>query len=116
MPEQTVVHAGNSQTNIKITHLLETAYSAGVQYIWKIPLLKNPSTINIPFRMNITLWTYQAGSSLGQKELFYEIVNKDFTTLSNPSSVSYDFATQNQVQSTTASLSVELNSYTPAFD
>ena len=47
----------------------------GTQYIWKIPLLLNPSALNTPFRMNLTLWLHAAGLEEPQKELFYEIIN-----------------------------------------
>ena len=89
-PEQTSLHTGQT---IRITHLLETAYISSTTYIWKIGLLKNPSTANLPFRMNLTLWTYQPGTTLPQKELFYEIVNEHFTMTSTPASVSYSFTT-----------------------
>lgn len=70
LANQTTVHTGNGENNkkMRITHLLETAYAANTKYIWKVPLLLNPATINLPFRMNLTLWTYQAtGIGLGQK-------------------------------------------------
>ena len=67
---QTTVHTGTGNNNkrTRITHLLETAYVGGTKYIWKVPLLLNPSILNLPFRMNLTLWTYQTtGIGLGQK-------------------------------------------------
>lgn len=70
LANQTTVHTGKGLNNkrSRITHLLETAYVAGTKYIWKVPLLLNPSTLNLPFRMNLTLWSYQAtGIGIGQK-------------------------------------------------
>lgn len=70
LANQTTVHTGNGLNNkrTRITHLIEKAYAATTKYIWKVPLLLNPSTLNLPFRMNLTLWTYQAsGIGIGQK-------------------------------------------------
>ena len=66
-PEQTCISTGNGGNTIKITHSLEPNYLISVPYLWKIPLLKNPSLVDQPFRMNLTLWTYQTGSTLPQK-------------------------------------------------
>lgn len=70
LANQTTIHTGNGLNNhrTRITHLLETNYAAGTKYIWKVPLLLNPATANLPFRMNLTLWTYQTtGFGAGQK-------------------------------------------------
>lgn len=67
---QTNIHIGKGNKNdkIKITHLLETQYIAGTKYIWKIPLLLNPINLNIPFRMNLTLYNYySSGFGIGGK-------------------------------------------------
>lgn len=113
LANQTTVHTGNGNNNkrTRITHLLETAYVGATKYIWKVPLLLNPTTLNLPFRMNLTLWTYQAtGIGLGQKELFYEIVNHRFTQPNNPASFAYTIPATNPIQVTTANISVKLNS------
>ena len=62
-PNQTTIHTGNgfNSKKIRITHLLETAYSGGTQYVWKVPLLLNPAIVDRPFRMNLTLWVYDSG-------------------------------------------------------
>lgn len=55
-----------SASTIRINLLLSTAGLYGGNAIWKIPLLKNPSTEK-PFRMNLTLWSYPAGTTQGHK-------------------------------------------------
>jgi hypothetical protein len=74
----TSTHANAEQTcfykdsnSFKVALLLENNYLAGVSYNWKIPLLMNPITSNMTFRMNLTLQTYWAGTARKQKELFY---------------------------------------------
>ena len=72
LANQTVIHTGEGANNkrTRITHLIESSFVAGTKYVWKVPLLLNPSTINLPFRMNLTLWTYQptgTGVGIGQK-------------------------------------------------
>jgi hypothetical protein len=51
----------------KLSLLLENKYFAGVNYNWKIPLLMNPTSSNITFRMNLTLYTYWTGTARQQK-------------------------------------------------
>lgn len=113
LPNQTTIHTGGGLNNkrTRITHLLEPSFLAGTKYIWKVPLLLNPSIINTPFRMNLTLWTYQAtGIGFGQKELFYEIINHKFTKPNNPSSFSYTIPLNNPIQVTNANISIKFSS------
>ena len=60
--------------------------------------------------MNLTLWTYQPGTTLGQKELFYEIINEKFTQPDTPSTLNYQITSDNPIQSTSADISVTIGS------
>jgi hypothetical protein len=53
--------------------------------------------------MNLTLWTYQPdpngnGFVVGQKELFYEIINLQFTKPNNPKTFNYTIPNTNFIQ------------------
>ena len=90
--------------------LLESAYTAGLAYNWKIPLLLNPTAVNSTFRMNLTLYTYWNGLANPQKELFYEIINPYKTSSNISQPVNYTFsanALANTVQSTAASIDID---------
>ena len=52
------------KNNIRVTLLLEPSFASGTAFQLKIPMLKNPSSDDMPFRMNVTLKTFPAGSSL----------------------------------------------------
>lgn len=106
--EQTCVYI--DPKTYRIALLLESAYSAGVAYNWKIPLLLNPSTVNSTFRMNLTLYTYWNGLANPQKELFYEIINPYKTSSNISQPVNYTFsanALANTVQSSAASINID---------
>jgi hypothetical protein len=57
----------------------QSAYSDGVQYTIRLPLLKNPSIANIALRYNISLIQYPSGSSYGVLINHYEIINDYYT-------------------------------------
>ena len=109
-----------SDNNFKIKLLLEqNSYPVSGLAVWKIPLLKNPST-NKPLRMNLTMWNYPAASTQGHKHFFYEIINEYETVTSTPSSLDYDILPSvlpnNKIASSTNSLSIEFNSFQPTTD
>ncbi len=58
---QTVVTFGseNMEKLVKVYLLLEqNTLPALTDYTWKIPLLKNAEEVGIPFRANVTVWSY----------------------------------------------------------
>jgi hypothetical protein len=59
--EQTTIT--KSDKTIRVNLLIATYASS---MVWKIPLLKNPSTQK-PLRMNLTLWSYPASTTQGHK-------------------------------------------------
>lgn len=60
-PEQTSVHS--TSASLRVTLLLETNYSAGVPYQWKIPLLMNPQVAKLTYRLNLTLYNYMSATA-----------------------------------------------------
>lgn len=94
----------------RVALLLESAYTAGVVYNWKIPLLLNPSAANLTFRMNLTLYTYWSGLANPRKELFYEIINPYKTNFNISQPVNYTFSSNalaNTIQSSAASINID---------
>lgn len=60
-PNATTIHTGSGNNNIRsrITLLQIANFLTGANpNVWRIPLILNPSTANIPIRMNLTLWSY----------------------------------------------------------
>lgn len=53
----------------------QSAYVDNVEYIWRLPLLKNPSTAYISLRYNLTLLEYPTSTNYGIIFNHYEIIN-----------------------------------------
>lgn len=57
----------------------QNAYTDNASYIWRLPLLKNPSTAYVSLRYNLTLLEYPSSTSYGYIFNHYEIINDYYT-------------------------------------
>jgi hypothetical protein len=57
----------------------QQAYTAGTSYVWRIPLIKNPSTAYIALRYNLTLMYYPNGANYGIIINQHECINEYYT-------------------------------------
>jgi len=57
----------------------QSAYTDGVEYVWRLPLLKNPATAYISLRYNLTLMEYPSTTNYGIIFNHIEIINDYYT-------------------------------------
>jgi hypothetical protein len=69
----------NNMAPLRFALAKQKAYTDNVEYIWRIPLLKNPSTAFVALRYNLTLMEYPSSTNYGIIFNHYEIVNDYFT-------------------------------------
>jgi hypothetical protein len=88
------------------------------EYVWRLPLLKNPATAYVSLRYNLTLLEYPSGINYGIVFNHYEIVNDYFTE--PDTSVAFTTAVVNNLRDvqTTAGvdLSISLGENVPTWD
>lgn len=92
---------------------LQSAYTDNNAYIWRIPMIQNPSATFAALRYNLTLVNYGNTVSYGSIVSFCEIIN-EYYTVSNTSSVlsATIVSSSSQIQSSSVSLYIDLNMYT----
>lgn len=85
------------------------AYTQGVSYVWRIPLLKNPSVPSIPLRYNLSLLYYPSGQAyptvISKHECINEYVTETSSSLSFTPTVS---ASTRNVQDTNIAITINL--------
>ena len=64
---------------LRFTLARQSSYNAGVEYVWRIPLLKNPSTAYIALRYNLTLMVYPSSSYYGKVMQMHQSINEYYT-------------------------------------
>lgn len=89
---------------------LQSAYTDNVQYIWRIPMIQNPSTTFAALRYNLSLVSYQNTYSYGTIVSFAEIINEYYTVANTSSVLSATIvSTVSQIQSSTVNMYIDMS-------
>ena len=101
------------QAPLRISLSKQNAYSAGSTYVWRIPLLKNPSAPYIALRYNLTLTEYQSGVFYDRVLQKHECINEYYTMADSSASFSPSITNNNRNVQTVSGvdLLVDLDSY-----
>jgi len=87
----------------------QSAYTDNVEYIWRLPLLKNPSTAYVSLRYNLTLLEYPSSTTYGIVFNHYEIINDYFTEPDSSSSFSTSVTNNLRDVQTVAGVDLSIN-------
>ncbi len=66
-------------TPLRFTLARQSAYTAGTEYVWRIPLLKNPSTAYVALRYKMTLMEYASSTYYGKIINMHQSINEYYT-------------------------------------
>jgi hypothetical protein len=96
----------------------QSAYTDNVEYVWRIPLLKNPSIAYISLRYNLTLMEYPSSTNYGIIFNHNEIINDYYTE--TDASTSFTTSVTNSLRSVQTvagvDLSINLGAQVPTWD
>ena len=100
-------------TPLRLTLARQSSYSAGTEYTWRIPLLKNPSVAYTALRYNLTLAEYPASTYYAKIWGMYQSINEYYTVTDTSTSFNPTVVNSNRnVQVTNGiDLSIDLDSY-----
>ena len=107
----TVQFAQYSQkmTPLRFTLARQSAYSAGTPYIWRIPLLKNPSTAYVALRYNLTLMEYSSSVYYGKIINMHQSINEYYTMADTSTSFSPTITNVNRDVQTVSNIDLSIN-------
>lgn len=97
----------NNMAPLRFSLARQSAYVDNTEYVWRLPLLKNPSTAYVSLRYNLTLLEYPAGTNYGIVFNHYEIVNDYFTE--PDTSVAFTTAVVNNLRDVQTTAGVDLS-------
>jgi hypothetical protein len=88
---------------------LQSAYVDNTAYIWRIPLIQNPTATFAALRYNLTLLSYASSNSYGNIVSFCESIN-EYYTVTNTSSVltASIVSSSSQIQSTSVNIGINM--------
>lgn len=112
----TVVSFGqysNSYAPVRVSMSLQGGYTLGSNQIWKIPLLKNPSTSYKTLSYSLSLLLYTSPNPFPVVLCHYDMINEYYTSSNTSGPLGILLSnTNNMIQSPTVGLSVTMSTYT----
>lgn len=97
---------------LRFTLARQSAYTAGTEYTWRIPLLKNPSTAFVALRYNLTLVEYSSSAYYEKIVNMHQSINEYYTEADTSTSFNPSVTNSNRnVQITSGiDMSIDLDS------
>ena len=93
--------------HLKLTLARMSAYTAGTQYVWRIPLLKNPSTAYTGLRYNLTLMEYPSSTNYGKIIQMHQSFNEYYTVADT--STSFNPSVTNTLKNVQVTSNIDLS-------
>ena len=97
----------NKMSHLKLTLARMSAYTAGTEYVWRIPLLKNPSTPYTGLRYNLTLMEYPSSTNYGKIIQMHQSLNEYYTVADT--STSFNPSVTNTLKNVQVTSNIDLS-------